>query len=368
MANRLSKTIAILLRIAFGFAISLLVIRYVSQHAHAAEFEGLQVEVIGQGRPVLMIPGLNSAGSVWTETCAALQPQVQCHIVQLPGFAGLAPVSADPWLPAMRDRLLRYSAQLKSPSIVGHSLGGVLGLQLVLAEPGRFERLVIVDSLPFFPAIQNPAATAEGMRPMADGMRAGMLASAEANLDVYRQQAHMALGNMSNQPERMATLVQWSDSSDPATTAAAMHDMMTTDLREASRASLDMFDVEIRLLDRPGELARMGEAVAAVGISVEGGGAWVVDGVGVGHFLFADGEAAGEALRRAGLEVVAVRPVIVLRLDQARPGQLGALCRRLSNAGVNLQVQYSDHHNQLVLVTDQPSAAAAVAAGWLKDG
>lgn len=233
MANRLSKTIAILLRIAFGFAISLLVIRYVSQHAHAAEFEGLQVEVIGQGRPVLMIPGLNSAGSVWTETCAALQPQVQCHIVQLPGFAGLAPVSADPWLPAMRDRLLRYSAQLKSPSIVGHSLGGLLGLQLVLAEPGRFERLVIVDSLPFFPAIQNPAATAEGMRPMADGMRAGMLASAEANLDVYRQQAHMALGNMSNQPERMATLVQWSDSSDPATTAAAMHDMMTTDLREA---------------------------------------------------------------------------------------------------------------------------------------
>ena len=44
-------------------------------------------------RPVLMIPGLNSAASVWTETCAALQPGVQCHIVQLPGFAGAPAVS-----------------------------------------------------------------------------------------------------------------------------------------------------------------------------------------------------------------------------------------------------------------------------------
>lgn len=231
MTHRLRQPIAILFRLAFGFAISLMVIRLVSLQALAAEFEGLQVEVVGTGKPVLMIPGLNSAGSVWTETCAALQPQVQCHIVQLPGFAGLAPVSADPWLPEMRDRLLRYSADLKSPSIIGHSLGGVLGLQLVLAEPARFERLVVVDSLPFFPAIQNPAATVEGVRPMADGMRAGMLASAQSNPEGYRLQAHAALGNMSNQPERTATLVQWSDSSDPATTAAAMHDLMTTDLR-----------------------------------------------------------------------------------------------------------------------------------------
>jgi hypothetical protein len=39
-----------------------------------------------------------------------------------------------------------------------------------------------------------------------------------------------------------------------------------------------MQDLTIELEDRPGALAEMGEALARAGISVEGGGAWVVDG------------------------------------------------------------------------------------------
>ena len=72
------------------------------------EFRDLRVEVVGQGRPVLMIPGLNSAASTWSPTCAALQPGVQCHIVQLPGFAGAPAVATDDFLGGMRDRLLAY--------------------------------------------------------------------------------------------------------------------------------------------------------------------------------------------------------------------------------------------------------------------
>lgn len=125
-----------------------------------------------------------------------------------------------------------------------------------------------------------------------------------------------------------------------------------------------MFDLEVSFEDRTGELARMGEAIAKGGISVEGGGAWVTGGRGVGHFLFEDGEAARAALEAAGIQVRAVREVTLLRLDQARPGQLGALCRRMGDSGVNIAVQYSDHHNQLVLVTDNPQLAQAVAKEW----
>ncbi|KAG1223508.1 hypothetical protein G6F35_004622 [Rhizopus arrhizus] len=65
-----------------------------SGSAHAAPAPGkVQVEVVGKGRPLLMIPGLNSSAEVWRETCLALK-DVQCHLVQLPGFAGTAP--ADP--------------------------------------------------------------------------------------------------------------------------------------------------------------------------------------------------------------------------------------------------------------------------------
>ena len=108
----------------------------------------------------------------------------------------------------------------------------------------------------------------------------------------------------------------------------------------------------------------MGEVLGAAGVSVEGGGAWVVNGRGAAHFLFHDGEAAREALEAAGLRVVAVRDVVVQRLKQEVPGQLGMLTRRMAEAGVNIEVLYSDHDHQLILVVDDHAKAQAVADAW----
>lgn len=125
-----------------------------------------------------------------------------------------------------------------------------------------------------------------------------------------------------------------------------------------------MQDVSIRLENRPAALAEMGEALARANVSIEGGGAWVVAGRGTAHFLFEDGERARRALEAAGIDVLAVRDVVVQRLKQAVPGQLGALTRRMAEAGVNIEVLYSDHDNQLILVVDDPVAASAVSAAW----
>lgn len=122
-----------------------------------------------------------------------------------------------------------------------------------------------------------------------------------------------------------------------------------------------MWDVSIELADRPGALAEMGEALGRAGVSVDGGGAWVASGVGAAHFLVADGAGARAALESAGIRVVAVREVVTTRLDQARPGQLGATCRRLAEAGVNIEVLYSDHDHRLILVVDDTVAAVRVA-------
>ncbi|NNF64011.1 MAG: amino acid-binding ACT domain-containing protein [Acidimicrobiia bacterium] len=127
-----------------------------------------------------------------------------------------------------------------------------------------------------------------------------------------------------------------------------------------------MFDLEIHMKDQPGELATMGETLGSAGISVEGGGMWLVDGVGVAHFLVDDGEAARGVLERAGMTVKASRPVLVQRLNQDEPGQLGKFCRALSDAGVNIEVLYSDHDNQLVVAVDNPEAAAVVSESWMQ--
>src|SRR5688572_20757681 len=125
-----------------------------------------------------------------------------------------------------------------------------------------------------------------------------------------------------------------------------------------------MYDVSIRLENKPGEMARMGEALGAAGVSVEGGGGWVVDGKGYMHFLFDDGEAARKALEDVGIEVLDVREVLVQKLRQDVPGQLGKIARRMSDAGVNIEVVYSDHANQLILVVDDHQKGKVVSEQW----
>lgn len=125
-----------------------------------------------------------------------------------------------------------------------------------------------------------------------------------------------------------------------------------------------MKDLAIDLDHRPGALARMGEALGQAGVSIEGGGAFMVGGRGVAHFLFHDGDAARAALEAAGIRVLEVREVLVQRLKQDEPGQLGKLTRRMAEAGVNIEVLYSDHEHQLILVVDDMAKGRVVSEAW----
>jgi hypothetical protein len=125
-----------------------------------------------------------------------------------------------------------------------------------------------------------------------------------------------------------------------------------------------MKDLAIALEDRPGALAEMGEALGRAGVSVEGGGAWVVAGNGIAHFLVEDAAAARAALTKAGIKVTAERDILIQRLQQDVPGQLGLLTRRMADAGVNIEVLYSDHQNQLILVVDDPARGREVSEAW----
>ncbi|MCC6241850.1 MAG: amino acid-binding ACT domain-containing protein [Gemmatimonadaceae bacterium] len=124
-----------------------------------------------------------------------------------------------------------------------------------------------------------------------------------------------------------------------------------------------MRDLQIALVDRPGALADMGEALGRAGISILGGGVFH----GVAHFLVHDGQAARTALEAHDIVVVADRAVLVQRLRQGEPGQLGKFARALADAGVNIEVQYSDHDHQLIVVVDDIDAGRIVSDAWMRD-
>jgi hypothetical protein len=128
-----------------------------------------------------------------------------------------------------------------------------------------------------------------------------------------------------------------------------------------------MQTLTIALENRPGALAEMGEALGRAGVSIEGGGAFVFAGQGIGHFLFQDGEAARSALEAAGIRVLEVRDVLVQRLNQGEPGQLGKLTRRMADAGVNIDTLYSDHDHQMILVVDDFEGGRVVSEAWKHD-
>ncbi len=125
-----------------------------------------------------------------------------------------------------------------------------------------------------------------------------------------------------------------------------------------------MYDLAIRLPDTPGSLADMGEALGKAGVNIEGGGAFTVNNEGYAHFLFEDGAAAQQALELAGFDIIANREVLVQKLNQEEPGQLGKLTRLIADAGVNIEVMYSDHNNQLILVVDNYEKGKQISNQW----
>ena len=77
-----------------------------------------------------------------------------------------------------------------------------------------------------------------------------------------------------------------------------------------------MKDLEIHIDNKPGALAEMGEILAKAGISIEGGGAWVVDDKGIAHFLFEDAAAARNALEEKKISVVGENEVVFRNYDR----------------------------------------------------
>ncbi len=129
-----------------------------------------------------------------------------------------------------------------------------------------------------------------------------------------------------------------------------------------------MIDLSIALENRPGALADLGEALGRSGVSVEGGGVFVVGDTGVAHFLVHDAVTATRALHDAGILLVRTSEVVVLRLRQSEPGQLGKIARRMADAGINIEIQYSDHDHQLILVVDDVARATVIASEWMREG
>lgn len=204
-------------------------------HAHAAPWavsDRIAVTVTGKGPDVVLIPGLASSGAVWDDTVKQLSGHYRVHVVQVAGFAG-APEGGNaqgPVLDPLVEAVDAYikSAGLKSPAVIGHSMGGLTGLILARRHPEDLSRLLIVDSFPFFPVVFSPTATVDTIKPQAIAIRDRMIAMPAQD---YASQQAMTLPRLVKSPEGLKAVLAWSTTSSQSVVARATYDLLTTDLR-----------------------------------------------------------------------------------------------------------------------------------------
>lgn len=191
----------------------------------------ISVTVHGHGPDVVLIPGLTCSAAVWDTTVAHLQAHYRLHVIQVDGFAGtLAQANADgPVVQPTVDAIAAYikANHLESPKVIGHSLGGTMGMMLALQYPEDVGALMIVDALPF-----------SGLLIGADNVASVEKEAAKMRDDTFKEsEEEYARGEKkflrilvkSEDGRKLAT--EWAVDSNKSVVASASYDDMTTDLR-----------------------------------------------------------------------------------------------------------------------------------------
>ncbi len=196
----------------------------------------ISVSVIGHGSPVILIPGLASPRAVWDGVASDLAKTHRVILVQVNGFGGDDPGAN--LKPGVLDGIVAdihaYQAKnaLTGAAVVGHSMGGLVGMMLARAHPGDVGKLMIVDSLPYFAVLMAPPGidpTPAMVAPQAAMMRDRVTASYGKPLS--DEAATAQTRGLALKPESIARMVGWARTADARVTGQAMYEDLTTDLR-----------------------------------------------------------------------------------------------------------------------------------------
>ncbi|WP_395646829.1 alpha/beta fold hydrolase [Terricaulis sp.] len=207
--------------------------RQPTPEASAFQSERIAITVTGSGPDVILIPGLTSSSSVWDTTRDALAGRYRVHVVQVRGFAGTEPVanaSGDVSAP-VAEEIARYieHVHLDHPAVIGHSMGGTIGMMLAARHPESVGRLMVVDMFPWMGAMFGPpGATAESVRPVAEQMRERMRGAPQGASSSFTTQ--MIAGMVRTESAR-PELERQSRESNNITVANAFYELIVTDLR-----------------------------------------------------------------------------------------------------------------------------------------
>ncbi len=225
--------VAVMLAAALGTCgVSLSMARAADEKTPAFVSDRLSVEVIGTGAgpEVVMLAGYACSVEIWRPLATRLATRHRVHLVQPGGFAGKPwPHGDSDFVQPLAAEIARYLQQqgLRTPAMIGHSLGGTVALVIAQKHPGLLGRVMTVDSLPYLARMFGEAKP-EMVRAQAQSIAAVLLTADPAAFRVWQSQS---VTTLTTRPEIRSQLVEWALQSDRHALAAGIRDVMTLDLR-----------------------------------------------------------------------------------------------------------------------------------------
>ncbi len=106
-----------------------------------------RVEIIGQGKPLVLIHGWGMHGGVWQSIIKQLAKNYMLYIVDLPGMGYSRTI--EPY------ELYRLAEEVEEvipgvSDVLGWSLGGLIAQHIAYTQPDRIRRLILVGTTPCF--------------------------------------------------------------------------------------------------------------------------------------------------------------------------------------------------------------------------
>ncbi|NNM76050.1 alpha/beta hydrolase [Sphingomonas sp. ID1715] len=192
----------------------------------------ITVSTEGSGPDVVLVHGLASSPRVWKGTIERV-PGYRYHLVQIAGMGGAAPGgnAQGAVIAPVADEVARYISEekLKSPALIGHSMGGTISMMVAARYPTSISKLMVVDMHPFIGQMfAGPTATADSVRPIADAMRAR---SAKATPEERAAEREKTINTMINTVAERPGPLEDSRASNADTVANAFSELLVTDLR-----------------------------------------------------------------------------------------------------------------------------------------
>lgn len=193
-----------------------------------------KASVQGTGKPVILIPGFSNDNRVWLEQEKALKKGYQVHSLSLSGFAGTATCNyKGKYLNEVTEQILTYIEynQLNAVSVIGHSMGGLIAMNVAIQQPTNFKHIIAIDGLPFIGPVytRSNATTVSDISYQANQMRTMYKNATPEQITFMTQQGMQFQTNDSAAKQQILEMAKQSNS---IVLGDAIYDVMTTDLRK----------------------------------------------------------------------------------------------------------------------------------------